>query len=467
MYILKKLYCRTFQTGLRLALPVLPYRNPRVVDSTTKIPSILIKHQVNSVMIVTDQGVHGLGLIEPLKRALQKRGISYCIYDKTVPNPTIENVEEARKMYLKHDAQALIAFGGGSAMDCAKACGARIARPHKSLNQMEGILKVMRPIPLLIAVPTTAGTGSETTLAAVIKDPKTDHKYAINDFPLIPRYAVLDYRVTMGLPKQITATTGMDALTHAVEAYIGRSTTAETRTLAESAVTLIAQYLKRAYDDGSDREARQGMLQAAFYAGGAFSKSYVGYIHAVAHAVGGKYGTPHGLANAVILPIVLRIYGEACDEKLAQLAKAAGLVEEIDVDDENGLYETEETSREVAENTSQDTDESTDKNATKTSSRGASENTNNDYDLNDNAKAGENNEEEDFSDHEAAELFIEWIEAMNESMNIPKHLTEIRKEDIPAMARYADKEANPLYPVPVLMDEQELEKLFYAVKGDE
>ena len=452
MYILKKLYCRTFQTGLRLALPVLPYRNPRVVDSTTKIPSILIRHQIDSVMIVTDQGVHGLGLIEPLKKVLKKRGISYCIYDKTVPNPTIENVEEARKMYMKHDAQALIAFGGGSAMDCAKACGARIARPHKSLNQMEGILKVMHPIPLLIAVPTTAGTGSETTLAAVIKDPKTDHKYAINDFPLIPRYAVLDYRVTMGLPKQITATTGMDALTHAVEAYIGRSTTAETRALAENAVRLISKYLKRAYDDGSDREARQGMLQAAFYAGGAFSKSYVGYIHAVAHAVGGKYGTPHGLANAVILPIVLRIYGEACDEKLAQLAKAAGLVEEIDADDENGLY--------TAEDANWETDESASREASENISKNAATSTNKE-------KTEESDEEEGFSDHEAAELFIEWIESMNESMNIPKHLTEIQKEDIPAMARYADKEANPLYPVPVLMDEQELEKLFYAVKGDE
>ncbi|MCD8118330.1 MAG: iron-containing alcohol dehydrogenase [Lachnospiraceae bacterium] len=401
MFILRKLYCRTFQTAFRIALPVLPYRNPKVVDSTTKIPSILRKRHVDSVMIVTDAGVHGLGLIEPLKRALTKCDITYCVYDRTVPNPTIENVEEARKMYLKHDAQALIAFGGGSAMDCAKACGARIARPKKSLNEMGGILKVMRPIPLLIAVPTTAGMGSETTLAAVIKDPATNHKYAINDFPLIPRYAVLDYRVTMGLPKSITATTGMDALTHAVEAYIGRSTTAETRALAEEAVRLISQYLKRAYDDGSDREAREGMLRAAFCAGEAFSKSYVGYIHAVAHAVGGRYGTPHGLANAVILPIVLRMYGEACEAKLAKLAKIAGVARDCNTDEE------------------------------------------------------------------AAELFISWIEEMNASMDIPDHLEEIREEDIPAMARYADKEGNPLYPVPVLMDREELEEIFFAVKGEE
>ena len=169
----------------------------------------------------------------------------------------------------------------------------------------------MHKLPLLIAVPTTAGTGSETTLAAVITDADTHHKYAINDFSLIPHYAVLEPEVTVGLPAQLTATTGMDALTHAIEAYIGRSTTKQTREAAIEAIQLIFQYLPVAYKNGKNRTARKEMLRASYLAGTAFTKSYVGYVHAVAHSLGGQYGIPHGLANSVLLPIVLEAYGSA------------------------------------------------------------------------------------------------------------------------------------------------------------
>ena len=179
-------------------------------------------------------------------------------------------------------------------------------------------MKVLRKIPLLIAIPTTAGTGSETTLASVITDSKTRHKYAINSFPLIPSYAVLDPRVTLSLPKSITATTGMDALTHAVEAYIGGSTTKKTRKFALLATRLICKQIYTAYEDGNNLEARNDMLKAAYFAGCAFTRSYVGYVHAVAHTLGGKYGTPHGLANAVILPYVLSEYGATIHKKLKQ-----------------------------------------------------------------------------------------------------------------------------------------------------
>ncbi len=210
-------------------------------------------------------------------------------------------------------------------MDCAKAAGARIVKPRQPVAKMRGILRVRKRLPLLVAVPTTAGTGSETTLAAVITDSATHYKYPINDFPLIPRVAVLDYRTTLGLPKQVTSTTGIDALVHAVEAYIGRSTTKETRANAENAVRLIRAFLKRAYDDGSDAEARAGMLHAAFCAGAAFTKSYVGYVHGVAHSLGGQYGIPHGLANAVVCPYVLDLYGASCHKRLGALARAAGV----------------------------------------------------------------------------------------------------------------------------------------------
>lgn len=286
-------------------------------------------------------------------------------------------------------------------MDCAKAAGVRIARPKKSLAKMKGILKVVKRLPLLIAVPTTAGTGSETTLAAVITDAETRHKYAINDFPLIPRYAVLDPKVTLSLPPFITASTGMDALTHAVEAYIGNSTTYGTRKDALLAVRLIFENIDTAYVKGDNIDARRNMLHASFYAGCAFTKSYVGYVHAVAHSLGGEYNVPHGLANAVLLPFVLEAYGKTVHKKLHHLAAAAGIAEE-------------DTPHDIA-----------------------------------------------------ARRFIEAVKDMKKRFDIPDTIEAVRPEDIGKLSGYADKEANPLYPVPVLMDAAELQKFYYLLMEKE
>lgn len=332
MNIFRKAYCRTFQFCFRVALPFLSYREPEILNGMPEIARVLKERELNRVLIVTDKGISSLGLLDGLKAALKEQDIFYTVYDETVPNPTIANVEAARQRYLDNHCQAIIGFGGGSSMDCAKAAGARIVKPRQSVNQMKGLLKVMKKLPPLIAVPTTAGTGSETTLAAVVVDEKTHHKYPINDFSLIPRYAVLDYHVTLGLPQSITATTGMDALTHAVEAYIGRSTTRHTRAMAVEAVQLIRKYLKRAYDDGQDVEARTNMLRAVYCAGIAFTQSYVGYVHGVAHSLGGEYGVPHGLANAVILPYFLEEYGESCAKRLGRLARKCGIAEKKDSD---------------------------------------------------------------------------------------------------------------------------------------
>ena len=394
---LKKAYCRIFQNIFKFALPVLPYRNPKIIGSVRGIPEVLEKRGYNNVLIITDTGIRSLGLTERLEQTLKRNCISYQIYDKTVANPTTVNVDEALHMYLDNDCQAIIGFGGGSSMDCAKAVGACAVKPNQSLAQMKGILKVHKKLPLLMAVPTTAGTGSETTLAAVITDADTRYKYAINDFPLIPRYAVLDPKVTLSLPPFITATTGMDALTHAVEAYIGNSTTIDTRRDALKAVKLIFENIDIAYEHGDNIHARRNMLHASFYAGCAFTKSYVGYVHAVAHSLGGQYNVPHGLANAILLPLVLREYGSCIDKKLHRLAIAAGLA---------------------------------DKNT---------------------------------PDHEAAELFIRAIEEMKERFGIVNIVKEIQETDIPKLAHYADKEANPLYPVPKLMDASELEKFYYML----
>ena len=395
MFFLKKLYCRTFQTMFRIALPVLPYREPEIISSCAALDKVFKKEDTNSVLIVTDKGIRNNGLVRPVELTLQASGISYVIYDNTLPNPTVHNVETALTLYRTHSCDTIIAIGGGSAMDCAKAVGARVAYPKRTVNQLGGILKVWRKLPTLIAIPTTAGTGSETTLAALITDPVLHHKYAIMSFPLIPHYAVLDAALTYSLPPHLTATTGVDALTHAVEAYIGRSTTKETRRLALEATKLVFENVETAYQDGKDHKARENMLHAAYKAGLAFSKSYVGYIHALAHALGGKYGTPHGLANAVLMPYVLEAYGTKAHKKLQQLGIAAGVCSEKD------------------------------------------------------------------TPAESAAKFIAAIRELNKRMNIPDKLTDTQIKDIPALAKHAEKEANPLYPVPKLMTGKELELFLY------
>jgi len=399
MNIFKKFYCRTFQTVFKWALPILPYREPEILKNDDDILKVIKDGDIKNVLLVTDKGIYNLGLTKSLEEKLTQNEVGVHVYSDTVANPTTDNVDEALKMYKENNCKAIISFGGGSAMDCAKAVGARVARPKKTLNKMKGILKVNRKLPLLIAVPTTAGTGSETTLAAVITDSVTRHKYAINDFPLIPKYAMLKPELTVGLPKHITSTTGMDALTHAVEAYIGRSTTKQTRKCALFAVKTIFENLEEVYNNPENLKARENMLLASYNAGLAFTKSYVGYVHAVAHTLGGKYNVAHGLANAVILPYVLRKFGRKIYKKLWELGVYANLFDK-------------DTSIEVG-----------------------------------------------------AKIFIEKIEDMNKNMNIPTRIDEIQTEDIQSLAIIAEKEANPLYPVPVLYTSEQLETIYYEVKN--
>ena len=326
--VFQKAWCRTYQGVFKILIPMLPYRKPELiegVDSVKKLPAKIKELGYDSVLIVTDSVLMSLGLVDGLIEGLKAENIKVSLFDKTVPNPTIDNIEEALGMYNENGCQAIIAFGGGSPMDCAKGVGTRVARPNKQIPQMKGLLKVLKKTPTLFAIPTTSGTGSETTLAAVVTNSETHEKYPINDFVLIPHYAVLDPTLTMGLPKHITSTTGMDALTHAVEAYIGNSTTKETREMARKATKLIFENLTKAYDDGKDLEARDNMQHASFYAGVAFTVSYVGYVHAIAHTLGGFYHVPHGLANSIILPYVLDYYGESAYKKLAELADVVGI----------------------------------------------------------------------------------------------------------------------------------------------
>lgn len=332
-----KLYCRTYQGAFRIASRILPWRQPELLEaenSLNQLPGLIRSKGLHSVLIVTDKGITSLGLMDKLLEGLKKEEIDFFVYDKTVPNPTIDNIEEALRLYNEYSCEGIIAFGGGSPMDCAKGVGARVARPNKTIPQMKGELKVRKEIPPLFAVPTTAGTGSEATVAAVISNSQTHEKYAVNDMSLIPHYAVLDPLLTVGLPPHITSTTGIDALTHAVEAYIGRSNTEETKQLSREAVKLIFENIVEAYSNGKNIKARTNMQKAAYKAGVAFTRAYVGYVHAIAHTLGGFYSVPHGLANAIILPYVLDYYGESVHKPLAELADLVGIGESFETDEQ-------------------------------------------------------------------------------------------------------------------------------------
>lgn len=329
-WTIKKCYYRINQKVLKLALCFMNWKEPTLLEgegAVLKLPRFIKTKGINKVLVVTDKGLMNLHILDPLFKELTNEEMEYVVFDEVQPNPTIGNIEACKDVYINNKCQGIIAFGGGSPMDCAKAAGARVVQPKKSVRQMRGYLKVHKKLPPFFAVPTTAGTGSETTLAAVVSDPSTHEKNAIADIVLRPKYAVLDPSLTVGLPPHITSTTGMDALTHAVEAYIGKSNVKSTIRYSEEAVKLIHNNLEKAYNNGKDIEARNNMLKASYLAGCAFTRAFVGYVHAIAHNLGGLYGVPHGLANAVILPYVLKWYGKSIYKPLSKLADLINLVD--------------------------------------------------------------------------------------------------------------------------------------------
>ena len=322
----KRAYYRTFQGVFGVGEKFMPWRKPELVTGPggiREIPRLLADAGVKKPMLVTGPNIVktiGKRILELLDGA----GIACAVFSEVEANPSVVTAERIYLRYQENGCDGFIALGGGSPMDAAKAAAALCARPDKRLTQLAGLLKVGRPIPPFIAIPTTSGTGSETTVAAVITDRETNHKYAIMDLHLIPHYAILDPELTLGLPPRTTATTGMDALTHAVEAYLCWTyNTRESRRDAQEAVQSIFVNLEKVYAHPEDINGRQEMMLAAFKAGFAFTRSSVGNVHAIAHTLGGFYNTPHGLANAVILPIVLEDYGEAAYPKLARLAELA------------------------------------------------------------------------------------------------------------------------------------------------
>ena len=320
-------FCRAFQCCFAVGAHFLPWRRPKVYagpGSLLRAADILRENGLRRPFVVASRRQCADEHFRALQETLDEQDILLSIFSAVETDPSVETVERIASQYRLDRCDCFLVIGGGSPMDAAKAAAARLARPEKTVPQLGGLLKVRRRVPPLIAVPTTAGTGSETSIAAVVTD--GHHKYAISDLCLIPRYAILDPALSTGLPPRITAETGMDALTHAVEAYLSRFyNTGMTRALAESAVVAIFAHLERAYRDGASLDDRAAMLQASFDAGAAFTRASVGNVHAIAHTLGGLYGVPHGLANAVLLPLVLEDYGAAAYPRLAHLAGLLGL----------------------------------------------------------------------------------------------------------------------------------------------
>lgn len=399
-HMLEVFGCRSFQAILKVGNYCMGYRMPEYLEGPGKIRELgdfLREKGIQDVLVVTGMGMVRRGQVQPLLDGFQRAGIRHYVKAFEHPDPTSLDVEAGFAAYQEQGCKAIVALGGGSRIDCAKAIAAKVAHPNKSVAQLQGLLKVHKPIVPFVAIPTTAGAGSETTVAAVITDSQTHRKAAINDPCLIPRYAVLDPELTVGLPPYTTATTGMDALAHAMEAYTNHTynTKLENR-LAKEAVRLIYHNLLTAYSQGDNLEARQNMQRGAFYAGRAFTRGCVGYVHAIGHTLGGLYGVSHGLAMAVLLPHVMRAYGTAAQKRLGELARVCGIPGNTDA--------------------------------------------------------------------ELAKGFLRWIEHTNQAMGLPKGFDMIRDKDIDQMITWAKKEANPLYPVPVVWGREELGRVIQSIR---
>lgn len=400
MLSLETLYCRLFQGLLKIGNYFMGYRMPHYLEGAGKIRELgafLKEKKINDVLVVTGSGMVRRGQVQPMLEGFDKNGIRYTVQTYDTTDPTSDDVELGYRTYKENGCRAIVAIGGGSRIDCAKGIAAKTVHPQKTVIQLQGLLKVHWPIPPFVAIPTTAGAGSETTVAAVITDSATHRKASINDPFLIPKYAVLDPELTVGLPPHTTATTGMDALAHAVEAYTNQTynTRLEDR-LAKEAVKLIHDNILTAFEDGSNLDARQNMQRGAFYAGRAFTRGCVGYVHAIGHTLGGLYGVSHGLAMAVLLPHVMREYGEAAHKRLAELAEVCGI---------------------------SGTDEAAKANA-----------------------------------------FLDWIEETNSRMGLPDRFDMIRDQDIDQMIAWARKEANPLYPVPVVWNREDFRRFIEKIR---
>ncbi|MFN4329110.1 MAG: iron-containing alcohol dehydrogenase [Limnobacter sp.] len=327
LHALEVLFLRIYMAIFKVVTFLMPFKWPKVfegADSSLELVRHMAQQGHKRVLIVTDAVLVKLGLIDRMKAELDKLGVAYAVYDGVEPNPTVAQIEAGYGVLRQNNCEAILAIGGGSPIDAAKMIGA-LAKNKKPIIKMTGLLRVWKGMLPLYAVPTTAGTGSECTIAAVVTDTANKRKLAAMDLRLMPTACALDGALMTGLPPHITAATGMDALTHAVEAFISRNAMHKTDVRGIEATQLIMKYLDTAVTNGSDVVARQKMARASHLAGIAFTQAGVGYVHAIAHKFGALYHTPHGLANAIVMPYVLDYSLPNCAPRLAELARHCGI----------------------------------------------------------------------------------------------------------------------------------------------
>ena len=398
---LRELPVRSYMMAFKGVTAILPFRWPQVLEgegSLADLASHLQQQGFNRVLLVTDTAITQLGLLQPFVGSCAQLGINVDIFDAVKPDPTFAIIEAGTELAKREKCQAVVAIGGGSVIDAAKLIGA-CALTDRPLRKMAGLFKVRKGMLPLFAVPTTAGTGSEATIAAVVTDPEAQQKLTVLDLKLMPTMAVLDPLLTVNLPAPITAATGMDALTHAVEAYLSRNALMRTDELALKAARLINTWLPKAYACDGHLEARSHMAKAAMLAGQAFTQAGVGYIHAIAHNLGARYQVPHGLANAIVMPHLLRFSLSHSAVRMAQLSRVMGL---------------------SAQNGHQD-------------------------------------------DAAMAAALVERVEQLNERFAIPTYVEQLVVEDIPAIVKAARAEARFTYAVPRYMSQAEGEQLLKAL----
>lgn len=382
-------------------------------DALQRLAERIVHDGCRHVFIVCGKTVTKHGLVDGFTRELAGLGIRTTVWDGAIPNPTVKNVEEGVAAFETTACDSLVAFGGGSSMDCGKLVAARVTNPAISVPQMHGSLRLKhKPVPLY-AVPTTAGTGSEATLAAVVIDERDRHKYSVNDPRLIPRACALDAQLTVSVPPAVTGQTGMDALTHAVEACTNLYGLSHAYAFGKSAVCIILNCLESAYDDGTVIKNREKMLMGSFKAGAAFTRNCVGYVHAIGHPLSGFYNLPHGEVMAALLPVIMRRYGEAVTPRLAELFDAAADFQAAGSRRKESLLNTD---------------------------RGG------------------------LSPAEKADLFLQEIERLDEKFGIKPHFDCIKAEDIPSMVAFAAAEAKG-YPTPVIFSEDEIAEIYHSLMG--
>lgn len=404
MFKLQVVGYRALMWVLKWAVKVIPQPKPLLFvgeGSALQLASNIGAMGATRVLIVTDRVIHDLGMLAPLQARLSEAGVQWLVFDEVLPDPSFELVEAGMAQARLQRSDAILAVGGGSSIDAAKMIAVGLTN-HKPLLKLAGLLKVSRAGLPLYAVPTTAGTGSEVTMAAVISNQASGQKETVIDPKLMPVSAALDPALMTGLPAPITAATGIDALTHGIEAYISGHANAETDRYARAAVRLIFKYLPIAYRDGGNLQAREALALASCYAGLAFTKANLGYVHAVAHQLGAQYHLPHGLANALVLPHVLDFYGASAQPRLAELALEIGIT-----------------------------------------------------------PSGPEKQAEAF----IAKAFIERVRALIAELELPRHTDKLVGADIPVLAGKALKEAHYLYPVPRYMDQRQCENLISGLQA--